>query len=168
VQVLIKDYDNIPGVMKGRYIANGSKITDKMECPLNWSSSFDLPETEIVNFTGFIEPLELKFGDKIYRISHANGRSGAYWTRTKPLKLDDVIGGTSVQPEWNNFEYIHEYTVPDGIIIKTWKGKTSCQAVSIVTSNYHLPGGDEQLFINYITKQDPNFEKTVKSTKVEW
>lgn len=168
-QVLIKDYDNIPGVAKGRYTPNSSTIVDKASLPSGWSDDIDLPVNEVENFTGKIEPLELKPGDKIYRVSHANGEGGAYWTRTKPEKIEDVIGGTAVQPEWNNFEYIYEYTVPQGKTIKTWKGKTARQQVSSTTSsNYHLPGGDEQLFINYIEYQDPNFQSNVKSIKSEW
>ena len=167
--VLIKDYDNIPGVVKGRYVSNGSALTDKASLPTDWKIEVDLPSSEIKNFAGKIEALELKQGDKIYRVSHANGAGGAYWTRIKPDKLDDVVGGTAVQPEWNNFQYLHEYTVPDGVTIKTWAGKTARQRVSeTIPSNYHLPGGDEQLFINYIGKQDSNFQSIVKSVKAEW
>lgn len=173
-QVLIKDYDNIPGVAKGRYVRNGSKLSDKTDLLSGWTKDVDLPAGQIENFTGKIEPLELKPGDKIFRVSSVNGGSGAYWTRVKPEKLDDVVGGTAVQPQWNNFQYLYEYTVPDGVTIKTWKGKTARQPVALkedglpLPSNYHLPGGDEQLFINYIGKQDPNFQSIVKSAKAEW
>jgi hypothetical protein len=173
-QVLIKDYDNIPGVAKGRYVRNGSKLSDKADLPSGWTNDVDLPAGQIENFTGKIEPLELKPGDRIFRVSSVNGGSGAYWTRVKPERLDDVVGGTAVQPQWNNFQYLYEYTVPDGITIKTWKGKTARQPVALkedgvpIPSNYHLPGGHEQLFINYIVKQDPNFQSTVKSAKAEW
>lgn len=173
-QVLIKDYDNIPGVAKGRYAPNGSSLSDKVDLPNGWANDIDLPENQIRNFTGKIEPLELKPGDKIYRVSNANGASGPYWTRTKPEKLDDVVGGTAVLPEWNNFEYLHEYTIPDGVTIKSWKGKTASQPVSYkpdgtpLPSNYHLPGGDEQLFISFIGRQDPNFELVVKSAEATW
>ena len=173
-RVLIKDYDNIPGVAKGRYVRNGSKLSDKTSLPSGWKNDVDLPTSQIENFTGKIEPLELRPGDKIFRVSSANGGSGAYWTRVKPEKLDDIVGGTAVQPQWNNFQYLYEYTVPDGITLKTWKGKTASQPVALkenglpLPSNYHLPGGDEQIFINYIGKQDPNFQLTVKSAKAEW
>ncbi|MEM9685528.1 MAG: hypothetical protein AAF934_01230, partial [Bacteroidota bacterium] len=129
-QVLIKDYDNIPGVAKGRYTSNGSTLADKVSLPSGWSDDVDLPVDEIENFTGKIEPLELNPGDKIYRVSHANGAGGPYWTRTKPENLDDVVGGTAVLPEWNNFQYLHEYTIPDGVLIKSWKGKTASQPVA--------------------------------------
>lgn len=80
-----------------------------------------------------------------------------------------MIGGTAVQPEWNDFQYIYEYVVPEGKTIKTWKGKAARQQVSDTSpGNYHLPGGDEQLFIKYIDQQDPNFKSLVKSIKAEW
>ena len=168
-RVLIKDYDNIPGVAKGRYISNSSSMADKADLPFGWPSDLDIDKGIVETFTGKIEPLELKPGEKIYRVSPAGRQSGTYWTRTKPDKLDDVVGGTAVQPQWNNFEYIHEYVVPEGKTIKTWKGKTARQPVSQTTpSNYHLPGGDEQLYINYIGKQDPGFNSLVKTTKAEW
>ena len=173
-QVLIKNYDNIPGVVKGRYTPNGSTLADKVDLPSGWTDDFDLPENQIRNFTDKVEPLELKPGDKIYRVSHSNGASGPYWTRTKPKQIDDVVGGTAVLPEWNNFQYLHEYTIPDGVTIKSWKGKTASQPVSYkadgtpLPSNYHLPGGDEQLFISFIGKQDPNFNIAVKSVEITW
>lgn len=168
-QVLIKDYDNIPGVVKSRYTPNSSTIMDKASLPNGWSNDLDIPVKEIGNFTGKIEPLELKQGDLIYRVSHANGSSGTYWTRTKPNKLDDVVGGTSVQPEWNNFQYLFEYTVPQGKSIKTWVGKTARQPVSeIIPSNYHLPGGDEQLYIPFIKDQDPSFVNQVIKSDAKW
>ncbi len=58
---------------------------------------------------------------------------------TKPQQLDDVIGGTAVLPEWNNFEYIHEYIIPDGVTIKCWKGRTSSQPVSYNPDGSPLP-----------------------------
>jgi hypothetical protein len=169
VQVLIKDYDNIPGIAKGRYYNNSSTIADKADLPSGWSSDFDINQRTIETFTGKIEPLELKPGDKIYRVSNANGGGGPYWTKTKPENLGNVVGGMAVQPEWNNFEYVFEYTVPEGRTIKTWQGKAARQQVSDISpGNYHLPGGDEQLFINYIERQDPDFQTIVKFTKAEW
>lgn len=169
VQVLIKDYDNIPGVLKGRFVNNSSSLADKMKIPIDWEDYLDLPNSEIRNFTNNIEAVELKQGDKIYRVSHENGGNGTYWTITKPRLIRDIIGGTAIQPEWNNFQFLYEYTVPKGKTIKAWKGKAARQQVSTETSsNYHLPGGDLQLFINYIEKQDLYFQLTVKSTKIKW
>jgi hypothetical protein len=144
-------------------------LSVKVDLPIGWVNDVDLPENQIFNFTGKIEPLELKPDDKIYRVSSLDKADRPYWTRNKPEKLDDVVGGTAVQPEWNNFEYVHEYVVPDGVTIKSWKGKTARQPVSEASpSNYHLPGGEEQLYIRYISNQDPNFQSIVKSTKAEW
>ncbi len=84
------------------------------------------------------------------------------------------MGGTAVLPEWNNFQYLHEYTIPDGVTIKSWKGKTASQPVSYkpdgtpLPSNYHLSGGDEQLFISFIGRQDSGFEVAVKSVEATW
>ena len=169
VQVLIKDYDNIPGIVKGRYANNSSLISDKVDLPSGWAPELDINQQTIQTFTGKIKPIELKPGDKIYRVSPLDKADRPYWTRSKPEKLGDVVGGTAVQPEWNNFEYIHEYIVPKGKSIRAWEGKTARQPISeTFSSNYHLPGGDEQLFINYIIKQDPDFKSVIKSSKVEW
>ena len=116
--VLIKDYENIPGVAKGRYYSNSSTIADKVDLPVGWPSDFDINQRTVETFTGKVEPLELRPGDKIYRVSSVNGGGGPYWTRRKPEKVEEVIGGIAVQPEWNNFEYIFEYTVPESKIIK--------------------------------------------------
>ena len=41
----------------------------------------------------------------------------------------------------------------EGKTIKTWMGNPARQPViETVPSNYHLPRGDEQLFVNYIGK----------------
>ncbi len=58
--------------------------------------------------------------------------------------------------------------LPDGVSIKTWKGNAARQQVSEVGSNYHLPGGDEQLFISFIKGQDPSFVDKVIKTKAQW
>ncbi len=168
VQVLIKDFDNIPGVLKGRYTSNASKLSDKSEIPSHWNPEFDLNIDIIKTFTGKIKPVELKPGDVIYRVTHSNGGGGAYWTRVRPEKLKDVIGGTAVRPQWNNFEFIFEFKVPEGSVIKSWAGKAAKQQVDDVASNYHLPGGDEQLFISYISKQVDNFDIIVKKMKAVW
>ena len=167
-QVLIKDYDNIPGVAKGRYIPNGSSLSDKVKMPSDWPSDVDIPDGLLDRFTGKVEPFELKPGEKIYRVSAQGGAPGAYWTRTKPEGIDDVIGGTAVQPKWNDLEYLYEYTVPNGKSIKSWKGSTARQPVGDAPSNYHLEGGDEQLFISYIEKQDSGFLNTIKTNKTNW
>ena len=107
-------------------------MADKADLPSGWASELDINQRTVETFTGKIEPLELKPGDKIYRVSPLDKADRAYWTRTKPDKLDDVVGGTAVQPEWNNFEYIHEYTVSQGKTIKAWKGKTVCKNCQIL------------------------------------
>ncbi len=86
-QVLIKDYDNIPGVAKGRYTPNGSSLSDKVDLPNGWANDVDLPENQMRNFTGKIEPLELKLGDKIYRVSPLDKADcRPYWTDRQSLK----------------------------------------------------------------------------------
>ncbi|XLS30559.1 hypothetical protein ACJD0Z_06970 [Flavobacteriaceae bacterium M23B6Z8] len=157
ILVLIKDYDNIPGVTSGRFRSNSSSLSDKSPKPESWDASLDLPSGRVGTFTGNIDAIELTAGQKIYRVSQEGGEGGAYWTLSKPASLEDVIGGTAVRPEWNNFEVLSEYTIPQNVTIRGWKGIAARQAVSDVPSNYHLPGGDEQLYIAYIGRQDPNF-----------
>lgn len=170
VHILIKDYDNIPGVVPGRYVPNGSKLSDKSNPPNNWRKEYDLEQRGIVSFTGRIEPVELKPGTTIYRVSDAGGGAGKYWTMERPQKLEDVIGGTAVQPRWNDFQYIYEYHVPEGITIKCWSGKVARQKVDrdVSNINYHLPGGYDQLFIKDIALQDLSFNDRVIKHKVQW
>ncbi|WP_340201823.1 fibronectin type III domain-containing protein [Ascidiimonas sp. W6] len=166
ILVIIKDYDNIPGVARGRYSSNSSSISDKSILPNGWDSAYDLPTDKVKTFSGTIDAIELTAGQKIYRVHPPNGAGGPYWTLQKPRTLEEVIGGTAVRPEWNNFEYLSEYNVPQGVTIRAWKGKAAKQAVSDVPSNYHLPGGDAQLFIGYINRQDPNFNP--KTSQTSW
>lgn len=175
VSVLIKDYDNIPGVSKGRYVPNGSTLADKAELPPGWNGSHDITRDSVISsFTGKINPIELRSGDKIYRVTESGRQGGAYWTKEKPTGIGDVVGGTAVQPQWNNFENIYEYTVPDGVIIRAWAGKTAKQPVrslddgNAFPSNYHLSGGEEQLFVNRIIDQDLNFNSSLVFEKTKW
>ena len=48
-------------------------------------------------------------------------------------------------------------------------GKTARQPVSeIIPSNYHLPDGDEQLYIPFIKDQDPSFVNQVIKSDAKW
>jgi hypothetical protein len=165
VQIIIKDFDNIPGIVKGRYISNSSTGSDKAKMPQDWGADLDLGTREIKSFTGKIEPFNLNPGDKIYRVSSYDRIDGPYWTRVKPQNLEDVIGGTAVKPQWNNFQVINEYIVPPGLAIKCWIGKTARQEVDLAPSNYHLPGGDEQLLVPFIGRQDQDFLEKVKTNE---
>ncbi|MFT6501089.1 MAG: hypothetical protein ACJASQ_001199 [Crocinitomicaceae bacterium] len=49
--------------------------------------------------------------------------NGSYWTFDKPTQISDVIEGTAVRPEWNNFKVLYEYEVPQGQTLKVWQGK---------------------------------------------
>ena len=84
------------------------------------------------------------------------------------MALSKTCASWRVQPKWNDLEYLYEYTVPQGKSIKTWKGSTARQPVGDVPSNYHLAGGEEQLFISYIERQDSGFLNTVKTNKTNW
>lgn len=169
VQVLIKDYENIPGVVRGRYVANFSTALNKQTKPSHWPAEYDIDEEVVKSFTGDISPFELQPGEKIYRVSTFFGGGGPYWTRTKPTTLTDVIGGTAVRPEWNDFRYLYEYEVPEGVTIKCWIGNTARQPIEKnVSANYYLPGGDEQMYIYEIAEQDKTFTKSLQQTEVQW
>jgi len=175
VRVMIKDYENIPGIVRGRYRKNSSLASDKRPLPATWSASVDLPDGAIKTFTEFIDTLTLLPGDKIYRVSSATGGGGAYWTRTMPISLAEVIGGTAVLPQWNNFQYIYAYIIPPKAKIRSWVGKAARQPVARhpeteapIQSNFHLPGGAEQLFISFIGTQDPSFEPIRIRKRTRW
>jgi len=105
-------------------------------------------------------------GTKLYRVCNDGDRAftGGYWTRTKPNNLDEVIGGTAVQPEWNSFNNVVEYTVPNGQKIWVWEGNAASQKLSnnLNLFNPHLAGGGEQILIplkyRRVKKPDGTFD----------
>ena len=111
---------------------------------------------------------------QVYRVTSdpANdprGKTGGYWTRTPPTNLNEVIGGTAVMPEWNNFQRVYEFTAPpyaDPVKqepkFHVWEGLTDAQPVSNLykekkDDGYHLPGGESQVFISNHLAWDPAF-----------
>ena len=117
-RVVIDDYDNIPGISNAPYIANGL-AADTIPASLFGvtDSDYDLPMVNAPTFTDSAVLVELKPGDKLYRVTNdptisKYAKTGGYWTRTPPTQLADVISGTAVIPEWNNFQKVYELTVP--------------------------------------------------------
>jgi hypothetical protein len=79
----------------------------------------------------------------------------------------EVIGGTAVQPAWNDFSKIYVYEVPSGHTLKVWQGTTAKQPIADGILNPHLPGGDQQIFIPQILR-DPNFSNAVTQIPLPW
>ena len=127
--------------------------------------ALDLPEIDAANFVN-AQPFEIPPGTKIYRVTGGNP-SGAYWTIQKPSSIGDVIGGTAVQPGWNDFSKMYEYVVPQGQTLKVWKGTTARQRITTDVINPHLPGGETQLYLPEIIR-DNNFINLVKQTALPW
>lgn len=63
--------------------------------------NFEVQNLIVINFN-FVNAVavELPTGTKIYRVTGGNS-AGGYWTIQKPNSVGDVIGGTAVQPAWN-------------------------------------------------------------------
>jgi len=160
--VILDDYDAIPGVSKQHYVNNALP-----RLPIAASSfgvddkDLDLPPDKAQTFTGSARLVKLQPGDKIYRVANDPttdpfGRTGGYWTRTPPAGLGEVVGGTAVMPEWNNYQQVYEFTVPDpspGMPdYHAWEGPAANQPVSGYypekkDNGYCLAGGDNQLFL---------------------
>jgi hypothetical protein len=164
-RVIIDDYDNIPGVHKEMYSPNGLL---QLSIPASDfgvdDPALDLPDFNAPTFTDHAALVELKPNETIYRVTNDPSISefahvGGYWTRTPPADLAEVIGGTAVMPEWNNFQRVYAFTVPpytDPINKEpkfyAWEGPTAAQPVSgdypdKIQNGYSLPGGASQLFL---------------------
>jgi hypothetical protein len=162
-RVHIADWDNIPGIVKSNLSYNGLSAGKTYSA---WNNpALDLPLDEAKNFVN-ATVVELPEGTKIYRVTGGN-KAGAYWTIQKPNSVGDVIGGTAVQPAWNDFSKIYIYEVPQGQILKVWQGTTARQPIADGILNPHLPGGDQQLFIPQILR-DQNFSNAVTPIPLPW
>lgn len=165
-RVLINDgVENIPGIALGVYAANGLPRTLIAATPAN--TALDLPASEAPNFTEVRDTM-LPQGTKIYRVIGGSGSfpTGGYWTETKPTNYAEIIGGTAVQPEWNGFNEIVEYTVPASGM-KVWRGRAAAQPIAgstnkyinLYATKYKLAGGGQQLFV-------PNTYRDFRDTAV--
>ena len=154
LRVLIDDkVAEIPGISKGAFVANGLPRTMILTNPVD--SVLSLPAAEAPNFVD-AAAITLAAGTKIYRVIGGSGSfpTGGYWTETKPTNYAEIIGGTAVQPEWNAFSEIIEFTVPASGM-KVWKGKAAAQQIASVpnkfvtsySTKYNLSGGGNQLFV---------------------
>ena len=162
-RVYVKDYDNIPGIIKTPFKENG--LSSKLTHP-GWNDqSLDLLEQEAKTFVWAV-PDDLPAGTKLYRVTDGNS-SGGYWTLVKPTKLSEVVGGTAVRPEWNNFQRIYEYEVPSGNSLKVWRGPAAAQKISEGIMNPHLPGGLEQIFIPAKLRTSA-FKNHIKELSIPW
>ena len=153
-RVLIDDnVSAIPGISTSVFVANGLPRTLIAASPAN--TNLDLPASEAPNFVNATY-ISLTTGQKIYRVIGGSGSfpTGSYWVETKPTQYSEIIGGTAVQPEWNGFNEIVEYTVPSSGL-KVWKGKAATQPiasapnkfVTAYATKYQLAGGADQLYI---------------------
>lgn len=161
-RVVIDDYDAIPGVSPQPYVSNSLPAAPIAASDFGiHDSALDLPYDKAETFTGNAKLVKLNPGEKLYRVANdpttdPYGRTGGYWTRTPPVGLSEVVGGTAVMPEWNNYQQVYEFTVPDpgpGVPdYHAWEGPAAAQPVSKYykekeTNGYCLAGGDNQLFL---------------------
>lgn len=165
-RVLLNDQvEIVPGISSGAYVANGLPRTLIAATPSN--TTLDLPAAEAPNFVEARDTL-LGQGTKIYRvIGGANSfPTGGYWVDVKPTNYAEIIGGTAVQPEWNGFNEIIEYTIPANGM-KVWRGRAAAQPIAGSTnkyvttyaSKYRLAGGGQQLYV-------PNVYRDFRDTAV--
>lgn len=162
-RVIVSDWAHIPGIDTGTYVPNGLK-TGLNHAPWN-NAALDLPAIEAANFVE-AEALELKAGSKIYRVTGGNP-AGAYWTLAKPDSVCEVIGGTAVQPAWNNFSKMYVYEVPADSTLKVWQGRAAAQPIEKGVSKPHLGGGLPQLFIPSAMR-GAAFKNAIKEISLPW
>ena len=162
-RVYVEDWDQIPGIEKGNYIANGLKSSISN---LKWNNpDLDLSAADAANFVD-AKADELPAGTKIYRVTGGNP-AGGYWTIQVPGSVGDVIGGTAVRPAWNNFSKFYVYQVPVGQTLKVWRGTTAAQQIADGVINPFLAGKAEQLFIPFVVR-DAVFKSLVQEIPLPW
>ena len=182
--VILDDYAAVPGVSNKPYVKNSlpPKVIAASDFGVN-DPKLDLPPDKAQTFTGQARLVKLQPGETLYRVAcdpatDKFGRTGGYWTRTPPAGLAEVIGGTAVMPEWNNYKEVYKFTVPDPAknpdapTYHAWEGPAAAQPVSGYyeekTDNGHcLAGGDNQLFIPSKLAFDPKFGNYIKNTTFE-
>ena len=161
--VILDDYAAVPGVSNQAYVKNSLPFAAIAASDFGVNNpKLDLPPAKAETFTK-ARLVQLKPGETLYRVAcdpatDPFGRTGCYWTRTPPAGLAEVVGGTAVMPEWNNFQEVYKFTVPDPATDPTaptyhaWEGPAAAQPVSNFykekAGNGHcLAGGENQLFI---------------------
>jgi hypothetical protein len=182
--VILDDYDAIPGVSNRPYVPNSLpfKVVAASDFGVN-DPKLDLPPDKATTFTDEARLVKLQPGETLYRVAcdpatDKFGRTGGYWTRTPPAALADVVGGTAVMPEWNNFQQVYKFTVPDPALDPTaptyhaWEGPAAAQPVSNYyeekNANGHcLAGGENQLFIPSKLAFDPQFGNHIQDVSFE-
>jgi hypothetical protein len=164
MRVVADDYAGLPDVSPTPYVPNSLPLAPIAASNFGINDpELDLPGRTAQTFCDKAELVELKPGEKLYRVandpaSDPQGHSGGYWTRTPPTSLQEVVGGTAVVPEWNNFQRVYEFTVPAPVAPATssgfyaWEGPAASQPVSLQypekrSNGYCLPGDDNQLFL---------------------
>ena len=117
--VILDDYAAIPGVSNKSFVSNSLPAIPIAASDFGVNDpKLDLPPEKAQTFTGQARLVQLKPGETLYRVAcdpatDPHGRTGGYWTRTPPAGLAEVVGGTAVMPEWNNFQKVYKFTVPD-------------------------------------------------------
>ncbi len=107
-----------------------------------------------------IEAVSLPPNTKIFRIvDEFSNDAGAYWALELPKNKSQWRGGYAVKDSWNDNGYYVEHEVGnDGL--KVWKGTVAGQQYE--DSDYHLEGGDIQLFVT------PNSIETTSPKLTNW
>ena len=138
-----------------------------------------MPKANAPTFTGSATLVELRPGEKLYRVTSDPttdkfARTGGYWTRTPPASLAEVIGGTAVMPEWNNFQRVYEFTAPPYTDpdkrepkFHVWEGPAAAQPVSNDYpekrfNGHSLAGGDTQQFVPNKFSRNPDFANHIQ------
>jgi hypothetical protein len=111
----------------------------------------DLPGREAPNFKD-AAAIELKEGDKIYRIIDSNSNpAGGYWARELPAGKDAWRSDYAVLEGWNkNGQYVEHVVGRDGL--KVWEGAAAGQNIGNGT---HFSGGGVQIWMPPGTVKTP-------------
>jgi hypothetical protein len=157
----LDDYDAIPGISKSSYASNSLPFKAVVASDFGVDNSeLDLPPVKVETFTKQVRLVKFEPGNTLYGVAcdpatNPYGRTEGYWTRTPPAALANVVGGTAVMPEWNNYQQVYKFTVPalDPAAPPTMPGRGPAAAQPVSgyyekkAANRHcLAGGDNQLF----------------------
>ncbi|MBI3017932.1 MAG: hypothetical protein HYY62_08110 [Deltaproteobacteria bacterium] len=107
-------------------------------------------------------------GETFYRVD--SDELGSYWSRTKPTSQIQAMSENAILPDWNNFSYVHEFTVPKNFSETLYEGLSSNMSGTIrkhgeqASTFFH--GGGNQVYIPKNVLNLSQFKEGIRKFKL--
>ena len=107
-------------------------------------------------------------GETFYRVG--SDKLGTYWSRTKPTSQIQAMSENAILPDWNNFSYVHEFTVPKKFSETLYEGVSSNMSGKIrkqgerASTFFH--GGGNQIYIPEKVLNLSPFKESIRKFKL--